>query len=186
MMFRLGFRVLCVVHAALLAACGTPDEDDTGPAGSSGGETSDSGETTALALLAECGLPQPCDAVRVPCELHASCADAAYSEAMLCAFEALANGSPAQLHYDFNGGGTGEELGLDLAIVGDSSAIVQYSGEDPDSLSDWVDPMERCMLAASDWFSMCAAVPEGDPMHNECMDAREWLVGDCTMPATCP
>lgn len=153
------------------------------------GETTEASETTGTTtaededIVAACGLPEPCPRIVAQCAPEHQDCEGPFLAGMLCALSTLAAGSPAYLDYFFNGYLTGEEDWLDIAILGDGTAIRQYGSEAPYTEYG---PPERCTLRPSEWFEACLAEPTDVEQRIECNYAYAWFEDDCTPTPTCP
>lgn len=133
----------------------------------------------------ECGMPVPCGMVSSISGDPAQEDPTQYSDAQACALAALADGSPALIHY--SDGCEGSCYGEAILIRPDSSVLRQdyeESWDDPEEVDfdgigvlfeDWTDA-ETCLLSASSFFESCLAA--FDP---SCVSTSAWFQ-DCGTP----
>ena len=146
-----------------LGAGAEPDAEelmDGADAGGDGGAEPDS----APALLRECGLTPPCDALSLRTDFNLQ---AAADADFLCVLEALAAGEPGLIQtvaaFD------GAVANLDFAILSPGEVLRQAHGEGQ-GVGQWINPPMRCTLQGPDFFAACQAA--FDP---SCADPERWI-----------
>ena len=133
----------------------------------------------------ECGAPVPCGMVSAISGDPGQEDPSEYTDAQACALAALAEGSPALIHY--SDGCEGSCYGEAILIRPDGSVLrqdYQESWDDSDEVGfdgidvlfeDWSDA-ETCLLSASSFFETCIAA--FDP---SCVSTSGWFQ-DCGTP----